>query len=97
MNEPDDRFDEMARAAGRALRRAAPDDGVERVRQARRRQVAIRTAAAGVAVCVLAVGVWVVVRDDSDGGAVSPATTDSVTSMWSWTAPPSCSSAPPWS
>ncbi|MCO5328826.1 MAG: hypothetical protein M9961_01955 [Ilumatobacteraceae bacterium] len=79
MNEPGDRFDEMARAAGRALRHPAPSDGVERVRHARRRQVAIRTAAAGTAVCAFAVGAWAAVRDDSGGGAVSPATTDSVT------------------
>ncbi|MCB0954579.1 MAG: hypothetical protein KDB06_05645 [Ilumatobacter sp.] len=79
MNEPDDRFDEMARAAGRALRHPAPDDGVERVRQARRRQVAIRAVAAGAAACVLAVGVWAVARHDSDGGAVSPATSVTTT------------------
>lgn len=97
MNDPDDRFDEMARAAGRALRHPAPDDGVERVRHARRRQVTARAAAAGVAACVLAVGVWAVARDDSNGGTVSPATTDSVTTTvadTTTTAVPSTTSTP---
>ena len=62
-------FDELARRAGAALRRPAPEDGVSVIAHRRRRQQALKaTVVGGVAVATL-IGALVVVssRDDPDG------------------------------
>ena len=78
-------FDELARRAGAALRRPAPEDGVSVIAHRRRRQQALKaTVVGGVAVATL-IGALVVVsvRDDPDGlrpvdspPATLPATTN---------------------
>ena len=70
LNGDDDAvFDELARRAGAALRRPAPEDGVSVIAHRRRRQQALKaTVVGGVAVATL-IGALVVVstRDDPDG------------------------------
>lgn len=69
----DGHFDEAARAAGAALRRQAPNDGLDRLRRARRHQLARRAMTAGTAVVVLAVGA--VIATSNDRSSVAPEAT----------------------
>jgi len=75
MTNHDDDFDRMARSAGAALRRPAPEDGLTRVRAVRKRRQVVRTTMVGVAgLAILAAGVFVA-RGGSDDPATSPTTT----------------------
>jgi len=77
--DADARIDEMARAAGDALRHPAPADGVTRARRSSRTKQTTRLALAGTAVVALAV-VGVVALGGSDAKRVGPADTVADTS-----------------
>ena len=71
-DQPDDVFEQMARRAGAALRRPAPDDGPARLQAARRRQRIVRSSmAAGASAIIIVVGLIVVTRA-SDDDSVAP-------------------------
>ncbi|MCB0965584.1 MAG: hypothetical protein KDB37_02005 [Ilumatobacter sp.] len=79
--ESPDEFDRIARAAGEALRRPAPADGVAGVRSVRRRQQIVRGAAGGVAVVLLAtIGTVVLTRDGDDERVATVPESTAVTS-----------------
>ena len=82
--DDDAAFDELARRAGAALRRPAPEDGVSVIAHRRRRQQALKaTVVGGVAVATLIVALVVVSNRDDPAGlrpvdsppATLPATT----------------------
>ncbi len=60
-DQPDDAFEQLARRAGAALRRPAPEDGVARLEAARRRQRIVRSSiAAGASAILVIVGLIIV-------------------------------------
>ena len=80
MTNHDDDFDRMARSAGAALRRPAPEDGLIQVRAIRKRRQTVRTTMVGVAgLAIVMAGVALAQgRRDNDAGtptAPVPATT----------------------
>lgn len=79
MTDHDDDFDRMARAAGAALRRPAPEDGLMRVRAVRKRRQVVRTTMVGVAgLALLVAGVSLAKGDRTQVGdtpTTSPPTT----------------------
>lgn len=82
MNTPHDpdadaRIDEMARAAGGALRRPAPADGIARAQRSKRTKQTTRLALAGTAVLALGV-VGVAAFGGDDTNRVGPADTTAV-------------------
>ncbi|MDO8389314.1 MAG: hypothetical protein Q7V57_02415 [Actinomycetota bacterium] len=75
-NPDDGRIDDLARAAGRELRRPAPPEGLARVQTSTRRRRVVRAAAAGGgAVVLLAAGVLAFTRGDDDHRVVPAETT----------------------
>ncbi|MDP2293484.1 MAG: hypothetical protein Q8M22_20060 [Actinomycetota bacterium] len=70
-HDPDARIDEMARAAGGALRRPAPADGIARAERSKRTRQTTRLALAGTAVLALGV-VGVVAFGGDDANRVGP-------------------------
>lgn len=89
-DQPDDAFEQLARRAGAALRRPAPEDGPARLEAARRRQRIVRSSiAAGASAIVIVVGLIIVARPSDD--SVAP----SGSSPTSTTAPATTSTAAP--
>lgn len=78
-NDPDAdaRIDEMARAAGGALRRPAPADGIARAQRSKRTKQTTRLAMAGTAVLALGV-IGVAAFGGDDPNRVAPADTTTV-------------------
>ena len=68
-NDDDAVFDDLARRAGAALRRPAPEDGVRVIAHRRRRQQALKASVVGGVAVATLIGALVVVsnRDDRDG------------------------------
>jgi hypothetical protein len=94
-DQPDDQFEQMARRAGAALRRPAPQDGVARLLSARRRQRIVRTSmAAGASAIVIVVGLIAVTRPSDDSVAPSGAA-DTVAAASSTTSSTSTTSTAP--
>jgi hypothetical protein len=99
VDNSDASFDEFARAAGAALRRPAPHDGLTGVRASRqRRRVVQASVASGAAAIVLITGVLVLRTNQSDSDrlvttdstiSTSPVPSTSTTTSASTTAPPS--------
>ena len=79
----EDRLDEIARRAGTALRRPAPEDGLANVRSSHRRRRTGRVAAGGAAVALAAVGAFMVIDRgaDDDGTVVTESTTVATTTI----------------
>ena len=70
LNDDDDAvFDELARRAGAALRRPAPEDGVSVIAHRQRRQQALKASVVGGVAVATLIGALLVVstRDDPDG------------------------------
>lgn len=72
-HDADARIDEMARAAGGALRRPAPADGIARATSSKRTKQTTRLALAGTAVLALGVVGVVAFGGDDDASRVGPA------------------------
>ncbi len=89
----DARIDALARSAGAALRRPAPDDGLAHVRRSKQRRQAVRAGATGVTLAALAVVGVVSMRGGDQRTTVVPATAD--TAAPGPTGGPSTSAAPP--
>lgn len=81
-NDPDAdaRIDEMARAAGGALRRPAPADGIARAQRSKRTKQTTRLAIAGTAVLALGV-IGVAAFGGDDPNRVGPADTTTATTV----------------
>jgi hypothetical protein len=89
-DQPDDDFEQIARKAGAALRRAAPSDGIERLRSARRRQQMVRTSiAVGASALVVVIGLVALRRpsDQSNAPSGSPDTSTTAGSTTTTTEP----------
>jgi hypothetical protein len=84
--DDDEAFDELARRAGAALRRPAPEDGMRAIAARQRRQQALKAAVVGGAAVAALIGALVIVsnRDDSDS---VPAVDSSPTSVPASTTP----------
>ncbi|MDO8391500.1 MAG: hypothetical protein Q7V57_13550 [Actinomycetota bacterium] len=79
MTNHDDDFDAMARAAGSALRRPAPEDGLTRVRTLRKRRQVVGTTMVGVAgLAILIAGVSLASRGSEPARPVGPVDTTPV-------------------
>jgi hypothetical protein len=72
----DQRIDALARAAGSALRRPAPADGLDGIRRAGRRRRALQTTAAGAALAAVAVVGVVALSGGDRRSTVVPATAE---------------------
>ncbi len=100
-NQPADEFERRARAAGDALRRQPPADGLGQLQRSRQRRAVMRGALVGAAVVALVGGVVAVVRrddgpakiatvnstDTTDGAATSTTSTPPTTAGSTTTAP----------
>lgn len=91
-----DPFEELARRAGSEVRRAAPDDGLQRLRRSRRRRQLATGTAVGVVVVALGAGAALVAsRGDDRGSTVIelPTTVSTTSTTVPVTVPPPPTSA----